>query len=457
MNINFLDLAKQHIKRLAVFVLAVTASVMMLMPSIVNIPNIAIFYTPKAQAGSLTSVKDTLSTSRPSASSTVTSAITAGDTTINVNSTIWFQQGDTVTLCNTSACSTTETKVIASVLNSTQLSLTVGTTNSFSTGAEVYLKQTAKHVITFTTRSAVSNGKFVVTLAGDTTPNNDVPEANGFDFNRITTATGTEYTLTGATFTTAATSTNASNIVFTFNFSGTVASNTAISITMGNTNPMLNPIKTAAQGTADILAISVAEQDNGGNTIDSTSADVGTIEVVGVSATVSPSMTFTINAVSSGTSVTSHNTSFGTSATSVPFGTLTVNASSTGAQYIHVDTNSNSGYAVTVQQDGSLRKSNGTTITDFNSGAAAEQDGNLGFGYSLQSKAGSPTLPFNYNDSSRKFNAIGFSSTTPATVMSNTAPANGDETYIDYYLKVNAQQAQGTYQNVITLTATATY
>lgn len=457
-NNNILIFSKKQLRQLSTLVVGVLGSIILLLPALVTVPNL-LLTIPQAQAGALTSVKDTLSTSRPSASSTVTSAITAGDTTISVSNTTWFQQGDTITLCNNSTCSTTENRVIASVISTSQLGLTVGATNAYSGGAVVYLKQTAKHTITFTTRSTVSSGKFVITLPGDTTPNNSVPEASGFDFNKITTATATEYTLSGATFTTMATSTNAGNIIFTFNFTGSLASNTAISIAMGNTNPMLNPIKSAAQGTADIYAIQVAEQDGGGNTIDTTTADVGTIEVVGVSATVSPSLTFTINAVNSGTSVTAHNTVVTTTATTVPFGTLTVNASTTAAQFVHIDTNSNSGYGVTVQQDGSLRKTNGTVIVDFSASAPAEQDGSNGFGFSLQNKSSTAglTLPFNYNDTSRKFNAIGFSSTTPYQFMSNTGPANGDEVYVDYYVKVNAQQAQGVYQNLITYIATPIY
>ena len=67
------------------------------------------------------------------------------------------------------------------------------------------------------------------------------------------------------------------------------------------------------------------------------------------------------------------------------------------------------------------------------------------------------SLPFLYNDAGAKFKSAGFNSSTPITVMSNTAPANGDEVYVDYYVKVNAQQSQGTYQNVVTYIATAIY
>jgi hypothetical protein len=41
--------------------------------------------------------------------------------------------------------------------------------------------------------------------------------------------------------------------------------------------------------------------------------------------------------------------------------------------------------------------------------------------------------------------------------MSNNSPASGDETYVAYRVRVSATQAQGTYQNLITFIATATY
>jgi hypothetical protein len=439
-KINILSAFHRHLKPITKITLFSLLTAILIIPG-----------SEAGAAGSLTTVKDTLLNDRPSTASTISSNITAGDTTINISSTAGVNQGDTITICN-ATCSTTETKVVSGVLNGTQLSLTIGATNTYATG-NVYDKITSKHTITFTTRTPVSNGKFVISIPAT---NTTTPTSASFGLNNITVATSTEYTLTGFSATTLATSTSASNVLFTFNFTGSVASNTAISIAMGNTNPLLNPTKSASQGTADTYSVVVTEQDSGGSPIDTTTANVGTIEAVGVSASVTPSLNFTINGVTSGASVTAHNTVITSTATSVPFGSLTVNASSTIAQYVHVDTNSNSGYAVTVQQDGSLRKSNGTTIVDFST-TAAENDGSVGFGYALHSKLGAPTLPFNYNDAGAKFKAAGFSSSTPVTIMSNSAPTSGDEVYVDYYTKVNSSQAQGNYQNLITYIATAIY
>ena len=440
MKFNFLKLVINNRAQVSHTVLGIITAVLLLLP-----------IAEVADAGALTSARDTLGTSRPSAATTIGSTITAGDTTINVGSTTGFLQGDTITICN-ATCSTSETKIIASVINTTQLGLTAGASNSYSSG-NVYYKSTSKHTIAINTRSSVTAGKFIVTIPAT---NTTTPQSASFALNSITTG---DISLAGATAGSISTSTSGSNILFTIPFTGTLAAGSNATVTIGSTLFLLNPTKTAAQGTADISQITVTETDGSGNTIDSTTLDVGTIEPVTVSATVAPSLNFTINGVAASTSVTAHGTSVTTTATTVPFGTLTVNASTTAAQYVHVDTNSNSGYFVTVQQDGSLRKTNGTTIVDFNSSAPADNDGSTGFGFALQNKSSTSglTLPFNYNDSSRKFNSIGFSSTSPYTIMSNSGPANGDEVYVDYYLKVNAQQAQGNYQNVVTYIATATY
>ena len=404
------------------------------------------------EAGSLTSIKDTLSTSRPSVYTAITGSVSAGDTAIPVTNTAGILQGDNVTLCTTAACTTSEIRVVASIVSNTQLALTVGTTNPYTVSSFVIYKAISKHTITVVPRSTVTGGKFVVTLPGDATPNDSIPASGGFDFNKITTA---DVTLSPGTIGTVATSTPGGAVVFTIPFTGTIASGTAQTITIGNTNLLLSPTKTAAQGTADTFTVQVDETDSGTNVIDTTQARVATIESVTVSAVVVPSLNFTINAVAQSTTVAGVSTDVASTATTVPFGNLTVATNRTVAQYLHIDTNSNSGYIITAQSDGSLRKTNGTVITDF-SLTPADNVANSGFGYALQTKAGAPTFPNQYNTSG-SFWSQGFNSSTPVTVMSNGAPANGDEGYVAYRVRTTASQAQGNYQNIITFIATATY
>lgn len=403
-------------------------------------------------AGSLTSVKDTLDNSRPSVATGISSGITAGDTTINLTNTSGFNQGDSVVL---KEGATTETRIIASVVSSSKLALTLGATNSYTTSGFAYLKTTSKHTVNFTTRSTISSGKFVLYVPADATPNDQIPASGGFDFNLITNSTSSDISITGFTASTVATSTAASNLIWTFSYTGSLASNTAVSIVLGNsTTKLLSPTKTATGGTADTWTVTVEHQDGAASVVDTTSVKIGTIEAVAVSATVAPTLTFTINPVAASVSVAGVSTDAASTATTVPFSTLTASTNRTVAQYVHIDTNSNSGYIVTVQSDGQLRKTNGTVISDFNT-TAADNNSNNGFGYALQHKAGTASV-FQYNDSGTFFSK-GFNSSSPVTIMSNGSPASGDETYIAYRVRISATQAQGTYQNLITFIATATY
>ncbi len=414
-----------------------------------------LFPTAQLNAGSLTSVKDTLATSRPSANTTITGTVNIGDTTVPVTSTGSIMAGDSVTLCVTNTCATTETKIVASVLSPTQLALTVGVANGYTAASILLYKSYSKHTFIIVPRSTVTNGKFIITMPGDTSggPNNGIPGLNGFGFAGI--ATTSNFSLSPGTMGVVSTSSPSSNIVLTIPFTGTISSGTAQTIVVGVTSGLFNPVKSAAQGTADTYLIQVDETDNSSNVIDTTQIRDAVIESVTVTATVVPSLNFTINAVAQSTSVAGTTTDAASTATSVPFGNLTVNTNRTVAQYLHIDTNSNSGYVITAQSDGSLRKTNGTVITDFGL-TPAENNANNGFGYSLQDKTNNP-VSFHYNDSARTFNSAGFSSSSPVTVMSNGAPATGDEGWVIYRVRTAAAQAQGVYQNVITYIATATY
>ncbi len=411
-------------------------------------------YNP-VQAGSLKTVKDTVSTSRPSVSTAIGSAITAGDTTINVASTAGIQASDSIKICN-SGCTTTENRVVTSVLSSTQLALTAGTTNSYATGT-VYYKSTAVHTITFTTNSGVASGNFLVSFPADaSTFNNALPDSTGFDFNSILTS-DVSMSCGGCTVGTIATSSGSSLINFTIPFTTGVASNTPITITIGSTNKLLSPTKSAASGTADTWSVTITERDGSSNTIDSSSIRIATIESVAVTATVTPSLSFTINPVNSGTSVAGKSTDVTSTAVSVPFGTLTTGVAKHIAQYLAVYTNADSGYIVTAQEDGSMRKSTGTTIPDL-SATPADNDANDGFGFSLANKTGTDaTSNLVYNFGGATFQSRSFPTSTPVQIMSNSGAITTKEVYVVYRLRVPQTQPPGDYSNLVTYIATATY
>lgn len=396
-------------------------------------------------AGSLTTVKDTLSNSRPSVSTTLSVAVSAGDTSITVASTRGILQGDVITLPQ----GTSENLTVSSVNSNTSLSVTSAALFAHTISSAVYDKQTSKHTITFTTRSSVAAGSFDVIFSGATT-NAGIPTTQ-FDFNSTTT---TDISASG--FTIATSTLTAASGKWNFSFTGTVASSTSITITIGNTNRMLNPTKSAVDGTADTWTVQMNENDSGANTIDSTSVKVATIESVSVTATIAPTLSFTIAGIASSQSVAGQTTTAAATATTVPFGTITAGTPAYVGQTLTISTNADTGYTVTAYQDAALRKSNGTTITSFST-TPAEQNGNNGFGFTLATASGT-TASFLYNDSAATLKASGFgSSTSPVTIMSNTAAAVTDSIKVLYIVRVGSSQATGDYRNVVTYIATASY
>ena len=406
-------------------------------------------------AGSLTTVRDTLGTSRPSVV-TAASAISSGDTTITVTSSVGVQPGDVIYLCtSTVSCATTETKTVAAVPDATHVTLTAGTSNAYAGTPALMLKMGSVHTVTFTTRSVVASGSFLISLPNSGTVNDFIPDSGGFDFGRITTA---DISASGFTAGSISTTTGGSLINFIIPFSSSIASGTAITITIGATNKVLNPTKTAVSGTADAWTATIAQRDGVPNIIDASVIVLATIESVLVTATVSPSLTFTIAGISSGASgFGATTTSVTTTTVTVPFGTLTPVVNSYAAQLLSVGTNASNGYTVTGYEDASMRKTNGTTIPDYGT-TAAENIATNGFGWTPVSVSGSPTLPFTYNTSGRFFNAAGFgTSTSVSTIFSNSGPTTSDQVRVVYGIRVAASQAPGDYQNLVTYIATGSF
>ena len=146
MKYNVLKTASGNLTLLSRFVLVIITFVFFSLPFSVQI----------AQAGSFTSAKDTLITSRPSVSTAVTSTINIGDTTINVANTNGIMQNDTIYICTSAACTTNETKIVSAIISGTQIALTVGATGSYTTSGFVLYKAVSKHTLTIVTRSTVA-------------------------------------------------------------------------------------------------------------------------------------------------------------------------------------------------------------------------------------------------------------------------------------------------------------
>lgn len=437
----------------------------------------AFLYKPPLARADITTFKDTLSTSRLSIIGRVgsssgssftfnTTAATPAFSTSSANLT----PGDTVYF------SVGSNGTVGSIVSSTTFTTTSVPTPTPTTGSYIYYKSIPTHTVTLTTTDTVPNGRFVVKIpASASNSNNNLPDIDGFDFNTTPTVTGTD--VTGYTFMGEAATESASCVAgyhcFVFPYAGTGVPGD-ITLSIGN---LIAPAAADGHniGVADTYAISVEQYANGASSPSFTSASrVALLESVRVSATVDPSISFSITGVAASTTACGVSTSIATDNTtslSVPFGSMTLNTFKQAAHNLLVSTNANNGYAVTAIENHELSLAGGDpdsvafiadtpcdtgpcTISASQNWATAT---NNGFGYSLESISGA-TVPFTAGGSfaARKFaNADNFDS--PQTIMSSTAKSNNHEARICYRLSVGATQEAGDYENLVTYTATATF
>ena len=446
-------------------------------------------------SANLTSVKDTLQSSRLSVNARVDSTgTTVGSSNVKLK-TVASAPANTISTGNLRAQDSlvigTGTYTVVDIIDADEFTVTpVLAAGDADDNDPIYLKMRPRHTIQFTTASAVANGYFQVLLPADTTtPNDGNPDDEGYDFN--TTVNVTAPADVGSTFdfvTGVATAAGATGCTspanyhcFEFHYSGTGAVGQAFTLYIGNTNGSNTPIAPATgtshtEGTADTYPILVRQfaadtNPNSATPIDATSARVAHIEAVRVTATVDPTISFSIAGIASGATRCGVSTDVTTTATSVPFGGMSLNSFKTLAQNLTVSTNASSGYVVTSSENDQLGLGGATTpfIPDTTcdggtctESTAAEWDTatNNGFGYSLEN-VDAASIAFEYDTSGDTFRSKQFAditgAETPQTIFSSTTVANAENAYVCYRLSVGATQAAGDYENQITYTATGTF
>ncbi len=443
----------------------------------------------------LTSVKDTLQSSRLSVNARVdATGTTVGSSNVKLK-TVASAPANTISTGNLRAQDSvvigTGTYTIVDIIDSDEFTVTpVLASGDADDNDPIYLKMRPRHAIQFTTASAVANGYFQILLPADaTTPNDGNPDDQGYDFN--TTVDVTAPSDVGSTFDFVAGVATASGATgctspanyhcFEFHYSGAGAVGQAFTLYIGNTNGSNTPIAPATgtahtEGTADTYPILVRQfaegtDPNSATPIDATSARVAHIEAVRVTATVDPTISFSIAGISSGATRCGVSTDATTTATSVPFGGMALNTFKTLAQDLTVSTNASGGYVVTSSENDQLGLGGATTPfipdTTCDGGTCTESSAvewatatNNGFGYSLEN-VDAASIAFEYDTSGDTFRSKQFAditgAETPQTIFSSTTVANAENAYVCYRLSVGATQAAGDYENQITYTATGTF
>lgn len=323
-----------------------------------------LLFMPKtANAAALFSVKDIITTSRPSAAVPLSANVAVNDTLFGFdNNGSKFLASDSAKLIGGSG--TLEQITVASMSGiGYTVFLATKITQIHNKGTAVIVPITAKHTVSFTTINAVpSSGKIkIVFPAGDAT-NQASPSASGFSFNGL--SSSSDLSISGASC--GSWTVTASSGLVQCNLNVGITGPASVSIGIGSTTPVLiNPTKTAAAGTADTWTVRISTTDASNTEIDSTIVKIGTIESVQVYATVEPTFTFTIaglinnQAVNVGnsdgcTNSETINTGFNTSSTEVNLGSLGAGVVNRSAQLLTVTTNGYVGYALTATSSGHL-------------------------------------------------------------------------------------------------------
>lgn len=462
-----------------------------------------LFKATKTDSANLSVVKDTLQSSRISFAGRVKSPTVAGGSHVWIYtsgaaefysiSTAGLKIGDTVTIGVNSY--TIESIVDADEFTTTTV-LAAGDADDTDV---IYFKAKPQHVITFNTSSAVNGGFFRVLIPAASSSFNDaVPDSTGFDFNTAVDVSATD--TTGYTFVapvaTVAGGTNcpAGYHCFEYHYTGSGGVGTSITLNIGNTsgaNTLIAPAPAsghtqgAFSSTADVYTYKVQQftnlADPTGTPADQSTGKIGVLESVRVTATVDPTISFSITGIASaanpcGTGATNQTDVSTVTPANAPlavaFGTLSLNSFVDAAHLLTVSTNATNGYVVTAQENDQLGKDGGTATFipdgDGDNGTGTETvtdtwdtaSGNPGFGYTLKS-VNLATVPFTSTGSTfnmRRFPSIADpDSPLVATVMSSTGTADAHTANVCYRISVDATQAAGDYENQITYTATASF
>lgn len=476
---------------------------------------------PKAEAATLSSVKDTVSTSRPSASSPLSAAVASGVTQVTVfdNGSIYIAS-DAATVKG-GVGDGDEFKTVASM--SAQITgpvrrniyLTGTLSDGHAEGLPVIVPITALHSVNFTTIASIpSNGNIIITFPslGTGDANNAAsPSATTFQMNALSSTqiivtdgssdiTTTHFGGTGGSITVTNPSAGTSpTVTLNVDDDSTITGNTTLYIFLGCTagstttcttqSPrIINPTKTAAAGTADTWKMNIKTTDASSIGLDSANIRIATIDSVQVQAQVEPLLTFTIGGIANGAAVNTGNTTgctatettnagIASTATFVDLGslgntpsTIDLKIGNIAAQLLTVTTNASGGYAITATSSGRLRDDASGQFISSSTTPAAFPSGNDWFGINAcgldvsTGTWGAASCQSEITGSSDPCNYGWPTQTSSVTLASDTTGPSGNSvttgnglTTVRYAAGVDAIVPAGIYKSTITYVATATF
>ena len=317
----------------------------------------------------------------------------------------------------------------------------------------------ANHTIYFVTPSGVASGGIVtLTFDADFTgvssiDDTDLDFAEG-DSGTCSTASYTEETLVASGATSSQFNASASGQVITFESGGASATVTAarcIRIKIG-TNATSGV--TGGEQISNGVAANAHSVTIGGSFGDSGTAAIDIIadDSVNITATVDPTITFTISDTTVGFgTLTTGSASWATGDTN---GVTSAPADSSGAHEMTLATNAASGYSITY--NGATLTSGGNTIDvatiseDDDGTPASEQ-----FALGLDDNGGNVTIVSDYDLATT--NSYKFVASTTTTVASETAPTAIETFDVQYIANISTVTEAGSYSTDITWIATGNF
>ncbi len=174
-----------------------------------------------------------------------------------------------------------------------------------------------------------------------------------------------------------------------------------------------------------------------------------------VTASVDPTLAFTVAGVASAASVNSSTTNITTTSTTIPFGTITASTNKIAAQDLIIGTNAGSGYTVTIRYTGTFTNGTGGNIVDWTGTNASPTTfsaaGTSAFGYTTEDAVlGTGTVA---RFTSNKW--AGFT-TSPLEVAYN-AGASADTVRVGFQAGIATTTPAGAYTTTVIYTATPIY
>lgn len=440
-------------------------------------------------------VKDVISNSQLSYYGGVGIGNSAGDSLVKIDTGTSFPSrttnnlfiGDTISIGLGGSQSTYYVKDIG---NTAQIMLNTGISAvSVVAGGSIISTRSAVHTVYFEPQVNATNGfwQFLIKATSTTgeTNNDKIPDQNGFDAGALTAGAitcpfGGGAATVGTSMTITAGSPSVTSLYHVVQCPAGAGNTNPVgvggSMVVGVGNSMLiNPSRSqgSTEGAADVFTFIVRHLDATSALLDQTFGKIAIVESVRVTATVDPTLTFTIDGVGA-TSIGSTACGVGTSLSSgaanttssvVAFGSLTIGTTGNQlAQRLSCITNASGGYVVSAYEAGTMKNINtATTIPDTtcNAGGCSyttatawttASTSKSEFGYTMTNIGSS--IPFTAGN----FKAFGVGSAQAQNIMArNSLPTGTESAYVCYRITVNTGQEAGDYESKIIYTATATF